>query len=380
MTTDKESTSHKSPPVWRLPPFWTEDPSVWFEVAESHFDLWNITNSSTKLAFVVVALPKQIAIKARDLILHPHPVKPYEQFKLALIKQLTESGEIRLEGPIGSQVLRNRKPSEMFRCLKHTLRDISDESVLHSLFMNCLSPHMRNILKPVKSLPVDKLASLADDIQVAMGTGNSTDQVTHELCSQMETLNDKLRLLLRLNFPDTPSRSPPLEPVPVSHPGYDHVHLGIIGPLPQSDGFSHILTCVDHITGWPEAAAMKNAKAKTVESTFVQCWISRFGSPSTVTTPKESQFKSKSFYTTFHKLGINHCISTAFDQSARKMKEFHDKIKKAIRALGCASKWPEALPSVLTQIRATGQTDVVHSPSEKVYQMDFLLDDEFEDA
>lgn len=374
MITNTELVADNSQSVWRLPPFWTEDPTVWFAVAESHFDMWNITNSSRKFSFVVAALPKPIAVRARDLFLHPHPVEPYEQFKLALIKQLTESDKIRLERPTCSQLIQNRKPSEVFRRLKHTLRDSLDESVLRSLFMNHLSPSVRNILSSVETLPVAKLASLADiltnNVQVATGSGNSTEEVTRELCRQIETLNDNIRQILLLNRSNPTSCSPCPEPVPVSHSRFDQVHLSIVGPFPQSDGFAFILTCMDSLTGWPEAAAMKNAKLKTTFSTFVWCWISRFGVPSTVTALKCSQFESKSCWKLFHDLGINYCRAKASDQSARNMKQLELKIREAIREQECGSKWFEALPRILTQIRATGNTGFVHSPSENVSKMD----------
>ena len=33
---------------------------------------------------------------------------------------------------------------------------------------------------------------------------------------------------------------------------FDHVHVDLVGPLPYSDGFKYLLTCVDRFTRWPE--------------------------------------------------------------------------------------------------------------------------------
>ena len=64
----------------------------------------------------------------------------------------------------------------------------------------------------------------------------------------------------------------------------DHVHLDIVGPLPPSNGFIYLLTCVDLFTRWPEAIVIADITAETVENTFVTKWVAQFGVPSIVIT------------------------------------------------------------------------------------------------
>ena len=52
---------------------------------------------------------------------------------------------------------------------------------------------------------------------------------------------------------------------------FDHVHVDLVGPLPYSDGFKYLLTCVDRFTRWPEAIA------ETVADTFFSGWVARSG-------------------------------------------------------------------------------------------------------
>ena len=64
---------------------------------------------------------------------------------------------------------------------------------------------------------------------------------------------------------------------------FDQVHIDLVGPLPSSNGFTYLLTCIDHFTRWPEAISLANITADTVAKAFVNGWIARFGVLSSLT-------------------------------------------------------------------------------------------------
>ena len=72
---------------------------------------------------------------------------------------------------------------------------------------------------------------------------------------------------------------------------FDHVHIDIVAPLPYSNGFRYLLTCVHRFTHCPEAIALVDIRAETVVDAFFSGWIARFGTPSTITTERGAQFE-----------------------------------------------------------------------------------------
>ena len=60
---------------------------------------------------------------------------------------------------------------------------------------------------------------------------------------------------------------------------FDHIHVDIVGPLPQSRGVTHLLTIVDRFTRWPEAIPLSDTSTAACARALVTNWIARFGVP-----------------------------------------------------------------------------------------------------
>ena len=159
---------------------------------------------------------------------------------------------------------------------------------------------------------------------------------------------------------------------------FDQVHIDLVGPLPPSNGFSYLLTCIDRYTRWPEAIPLSDITADTVAKAFVGGWISRFGVPSTVVTDRGGQFESDLWKELSQLLGTTRCRTTAYHPCANGLIErFHRQLKASLRTLPDTNKWADALPLVMLGIRTALKDDLQCTTAEMVYGSTIRLPGEF---
>jgi hypothetical protein len=72
----------------RHPPFWADQPDVWFAQAEAQFSLAGITTEQTKFHHVISQLDHRYAAEVRDIISPPQQ-DPYTSLRTALLDRLS---------------------------------------------------------------------------------------------------------------------------------------------------------------------------------------------------------------------------------------------------------------------------------------------------
>jgi cleavage and polyadenylation specificity factor subunit 1 len=161
---------------------------------------------------------------------------------------------------------------------------------------------------------------------------------------------------------------------------FSHVHVDIVGPLPQSNGFSYIFTAIDRFTRWPVAVPINDTCAETVARAFVDNWVANFGAPAAVTTDRGAQFQSALFQSLANLLGCQHIRTTAYHPRSNGLVErFHRQLKVSLTCQPDQTRWTENLPLVLLGIRSTVKEDLQFSPAELVFGSPLCLPGELVD-
>lgn len=158
---------------------------------------------------------------------------------------------------------------------------------------------------------------------------------------------------------------------------FDHIHLDLVGPLPESHEFKYCLTIVDRFTRWPEAIPIKNITADTVANAFFAHWIARFGCPKLITTDQGSQFESALFTSLTRMVGGKRIRTTAYHPAANGLVERWHRTLKAAIMCHQNSKWTEVLPTVLLGLRSCYKEDLKASPAEFLYGTTLRIPGEF---
>lgn len=171
----------------------------------------------------------------------------------------------------------------------------------------------------------------------------------------------------------------PIGDFSVPNDRFHHVHLDIVGPLPPSQGYVYILSCMDRFTRWPEAIPLKDQSAQTIAEAFTAGWIARFGIPARITTDQGRNFESNLFSELAKILGIEKTRSTAYHPIANGLIErFHRQLKDALKcSLKGTENWITKLPLALLGIRTALKADLGTTPAELVYGTNLRLPGEF---
>ena len=157
----------------------------------------------------------------------------------------------------------------------------------------------------------------------------------------------------------------PLVPFEAPHRRFDHIHIDIVGPLPPSRGFTHLLTMVDRYTRWPEAVPLPDTSILACARALIAHWIARFGLPSHLSSDRGPQFTSDLWSSVAKLLGTQLHRTTAYQPQANGLVErFHR--QAALRARLTGPDWADELPWVLLGIRTAPKEDLNSSSAELV--------------
>lgn len=198
----------------RIPPFWPEDPEVWFAQIEGQFAIAGITVDTTKFYYITSNLEPQYARHVSDIIKKPPDDGKYEKLKAELIKRLSVSQEAKLKQLLNDEVLGDRKPSEFLRHLQKLAGPAVPEDFMRTLWTGRLPTHIQTAVASQRKLSLEESAELADCIHdIVQGTpqvaSTSNDNVDpNNMAKQIAELTKEVAALrLQLNEKGSRHRS-----------------------------------------------------------------------------------------------------------------------------------------------------------------------------
>lgn len=180
----------------KLPPFWADNPTVWFAQAEAQFELSGISCQTTKYSYIIAQLDTRFAAEISDIIVNPPKDNCYDKLKSELIRRFSTSEEQRVRQLLNETDLGDRKPSQFLRYLRSLAGvTFNNDKILRPLWLSRLPKNIQAILAAQTNLELDSLADSADRIMevdpplpsiCAASTSNVSGDVVADLIARVE--------------------------------------------------------------------------------------------------------------------------------------------------------------------------------------------------
>ena len=102
----------------------------------------------------------------------------------------------------------------------------------------------------------------------------------------------------------------------------------------STSGNQHVLTIIDHLTGWPEAFSIPDQSADTIVLTFINKYLPVYLCPRYFLSDNDTEFKNTLMDQVLKQLGIERIFSPPYHlQSNGKMEVFHKYLKPTLKKL-----------------------------------------------
>ncbi|XP_037303419.1 uncharacterized protein LOC119193794 [Manduca sexta] len=165
----------------RIPPFWPEEPEIWFAQVEGQFAINRITSDQTKFNHVINQLDNQYSKEVKDIIIKPPAENKYDTLKALLIKRLTESNEKKLKQLLMHEELGDRKPSRFLRHLQSLAGSDVPDDFLKTIWISRLPYGIQTVLAGQPgTTSLEDLADLADRVNDLSTTSPKVASVSQD--------------------------------------------------------------------------------------------------------------------------------------------------------------------------------------------------------
>ena len=152
---------------------------------------------------------------------------------------------------------------------------------------------------------------------------------------------------------------------------FDEIAIDLITECETSTSCKkHVLTIIDHLTGWLEAFPIPDRSADTIISTFINQYLPVHMFPRYILSDKGTKFKNHLMDRILQQLSIDCILSVPYHpQSNGKLEVFHKYLKPTLNKL-CKkdpANWDKYINQVPTSYRVTPYLPTTETPFFLVY-------------
>ena len=136
----------------------------------------------------------------------------------------------------------------------------------------------------------------------------------------------------------------PLQMTEISDRPFDKIAIDLVMECGTStSGNKHILTVIDHLTGWPEAFPLLDKSAHIIVSNFINQYLLVHMCPRYILLDNGIEFKNTLMDQVLKQLGIERIFSAPYHpQSNGKLEVFHKYLKPSLKKL-CEKACPAGI-------------------------------------
>ncbi|XP_025266505.1 uncharacterized protein LOC112638642 [Camponotus floridanus] len=205
-TETPEETGIYSAKLIKLPPFWRDNPTLWFMQVEASFTLSRITSDDSKYRYVLVNLDTTVLPFMSDIVTSPPATNKYDVLKRRIIDAFGKTSETKLRRLLRNHELTDDKPSNFLQKLRNLAGVQCSDIVLRTLFLEQLPDNVRSILAISEVGDLSKLALQADKVldmskinisQVCLSTSDALNARKPESTSEITELKASVEALAK---------------------------------------------------------------------------------------------------------------------------------------------------------------------------------------
>lgn len=170
-------------------------------------------------------------------------------------------------------------------------------------------------------------------------------------------VREYLKTCTHCNTMTPPHRPVPRGEVPTPNCLWEAWSIDLVGPFPRDQrGRTFLLTCVEMLSGWAEAFAIRGKKNKYVWEVLANELIPRYGIPKVLLSDNGGEFVATAFEEWLREFGIEHKYTSPYHPSCNGQCEVFNRTLQSILLKlsgGNPRKWSTYLPDALYAYRIT---------------------------